>query len=234
MDAFTRAYCWTYTVNEQQIKLIKEKIKNITVPGTGKFIKLENNTYSVKTNDEIEDESGLDEEDRTVPTTQAVYNYINNQESHEQWHENNHYKHIDIYSSGPITRVSTNKQAGVLTTGFILKLPYFSQLEELQVYGIYSKVGGYGEPEGTGNSKELVESTYAKVIDTHTNEVIGISKLAEQPYEREYETDTGAKYIAGNAVFKFIEKNQPILLGGEEYKVIFSSNDNVNDITNVV
>jgi hypothetical protein len=46
------------------------------VPGTGKFIKLENNTYSVKTNDVIEDESGLDEEDRTVPTTQAVYEYV--------------------------------------------------------------------------------------------------------------------------------------------------------------
>jgi hypothetical protein len=52
------------------------------VPGTGKFIKLENNTYSVKTNDVIEDESGLDEEDRTVPTTQAVYNHTNNDEIH--------------------------------------------------------------------------------------------------------------------------------------------------------
>jgi hypothetical protein len=70
------------------------------VPGTGKFIKLENNTYSVKTNDVIEDESGLDEEDRTVPTTQAVYNHTNNSTIHVTQEERDRWNRIGNLKAG--------------------------------------------------------------------------------------------------------------------------------------
>jgi hypothetical protein len=197
---------------------------SVTLPAAGDYLSFDKdtNTYNVDFSTEIKDDN------TTVPTTKAVFDYINEQETHEEWHKNNNYKHIDIFEPKPFAQVSNNKQAGVITTGFILKIPYFSQLEKLQVYGTYSKIGAWGQGAGTGNSAELFENLYVKIIDQHTNEVIAISKGSQAP-ETPYDG-----YIVGNAVFEFDKNNQPILLSGEEYKVIFSSTADVNDITNLV
>jgi hypothetical protein len=49
----------------------------ITIPDAGKYLELKNNAYNVKYSDEIEDESDLTEENKTIPTTQAVYKFFN-------------------------------------------------------------------------------------------------------------------------------------------------------------
>ena len=60
----------------------------ITVPGAGDFIKFEDNEFSVKTSAEIEDNK---DNDKTVPTTAAVYNHTSNttihvtQEDRNRW-----------------------------------------------------------------------------------------------------------------------------------------------------
>jgi hypothetical protein len=55
---------------------------NKSIPKAGDYLELEKNddntySYNVKYTDEIEDESDLTEENKTIPTTQAVYKFFN-------------------------------------------------------------------------------------------------------------------------------------------------------------
>lgn len=183
-------------------------------PAAGDFLKLENDTYSVKTNDEIEDESGLPESDRTVPTTQAVYNYINNQESHEQWHEDNGLHHIELYEPQSGGSKSNQFSTGATCSGFIFNSPYLIKLSYFRIYGHLKSVF----PPSGGSNFDF----YVKIIDPKSGHILAVSEKA-QVHGKNNNIDCDA-----NVYFT----DEPLLPKDTDFKVIFSSNNDPKDDTN--
>lgn len=126
----------------------------ITVPGAGDFIKFEDNEFSVKTSAEIEDNK---DNDKTVPTTAAVYNHTSNTTIHVTQEDRNRW---DDKSDITISEEIVDDPDSVPTTQAVYKHTSDAEIHipSDQASGSYS-----GAQTGEG------ESCHGFILNTNEN-----------------------------------------------------------------
>jgi hypothetical protein len=95
-----------------------------------------------------------------------------NQETHEEWHNKNDYKHIELYNTENVSTSQDQNESGVSNCyGFIFDTPYMLKLEKFLIHGFYSSGFGSG---GNTNFDDL----YIKIIDIKSGHVLAVSDNA--------------------------------------------------------